>query len=171
MIGLTSKTTRLNDDAVQVSVRLSAPAYCYLIAFNPNGKEQLCYPESADRDEAKAKTISPMMSTAIVFPQGKDYYFTLNDAVGVQAFVLAASTKPLPPYSKWRSQFGTIPWDRFENDGVWQSDGRGFKELPDERGTVQQRGARNPLTALLDFFMGCPEFETVRIMAFPVTVK
>jgi hypothetical protein len=31
-------------DAVRVYARLSEPAYCYLIAFNPDDTEQLCHP-------------------------------------------------------------------------------------------------------------------------------
>src|SRR5262249_25096326 len=43
-IGLTSYAAQYPEDSVRITVRLNDPAYCYLIAFNPNGKEQLCYP-------------------------------------------------------------------------------------------------------------------------------
>src|SRR5262249_2080758 len=36
------------DDSVRVSIKLNAPGYCYLLAFNPDGKEQLCYPEDPE---------------------------------------------------------------------------------------------------------------------------
>ena len=33
------------DDDVRVKVKLNHSAYCYLVAFNPNGDEQLCQPK------------------------------------------------------------------------------------------------------------------------------
>src|SRR5262249_26431026 len=42
-VGVIVPAARLDDD-VRIELKLSSPAYCYLIAFNPNGDEQLCYP-------------------------------------------------------------------------------------------------------------------------------
>src|SRR5262249_29541361 len=50
-------------DQLQVLAKLSAAAHCYLIAFNPDGTEQLCYPEDANLTavyypkDAKAKSM------------------------------------------------------------------------------------------------------------------
>src|SRR5262249_30626357 len=41
------------DDSVRVLATLSTPAHCYLIAFNPDGTEQLCYPEDPDLPAVK----------------------------------------------------------------------------------------------------------------------
>jgi serine/threonine protein kinase len=165
-MGITSATTRLDDD-VRVAVRLSTPAYCYLIAFNPDGTEQLCYPE--ERDAERARAVPPARSADLRFPQQETGYFGL-DAVGLQAFVLVASTRPLPPYADWRSQIGPIPWQSARAAGVWRFDGQEVVQLPRERGTVRQRrGPPQPLLDLCRFFKDRPEFEVVQILAFPVT--
>ena len=45
---ITATTEVVRADNRCVSAKLSRPAYCYLIAFNPDGTEQLCYPEDAE---------------------------------------------------------------------------------------------------------------------------
>ncbi len=165
-MGRTSQSARLNDD-VRVVVSLSVPAYCYLMALNPDGTVQLCHPEVEDGEKAAALSAAKS-DTAFRYPQGANAYFGLNDGVGLQAFVLVAATKPLPPYSQWRSQ---IPWERVEAasaTGVWRLDeGAEFIRLHPDRGTVRERGLK-PLISLAKFFRGRPEFEAVQILAFPV---
>jgi hypothetical protein len=157
---------RLNDD-VRVTAELSAPAYCYLIAFNPDGTEQLCHPEGPDGQGEPAAR--PDAGAEVRYPKG-DHVFVL-DAKGLQAFVLAASTKPLPPYSEWRSQFDAIPWKAVPEGGSWRwhFDGREFIRFPQERGKVEPReAAPRPLRELCDFFRSRTEFEAVQLVAFPV---
>jgi hypothetical protein len=166
-MGITSETARLDDDA-RVEVSLSTPAYCYLIAFNPDGTEQLCHPED-EKDAERAKATPPVPSAAFHFPQRREKAFGL-DAAGLQAFVLVASTRPLPPYAEWRSQAGTIPWQPLKAAGVWQFDGHNLVQLPQARGTVRQRGGPpKALQDLCDFFKSRPEFERIQVFAFPVT--
>jgi serine/threonine protein kinase len=165
-LGITSETARLKDD-VRVEVSLSTPAYCYLIAFNPDGTEQLCHPED-ENDAARAKATRPAPSADFRFPHGGTKFFEL-DVVGFQAFVLAASTRPLPPYAEWRSQIGTIPWQPVKADGVWRFDGQNLVQLPRPRGTVRERGGPpRPLQDLCDFFKNRPEFEQIQVFAFSV---
>jgi hypothetical protein len=166
-MGVTSETARLDDD-VRVEVSLSAPAYCYLIAFNPDGTEQLCHPEGED-DAERANATRTARNGDFRFPQKQTKFFGL-DTVGLQAFVLAASTRPLPPYAEWRSQVGTIPWQPVKAAGVWQFDGQNLVQLPHARGTVRQRGGPpKGLQDLCDFFNNRPEFERIQVFAFPVT--
>jgi hypothetical protein len=162
---------RLNDN-VEVAAELSAPAHCYLIAFNPEGSEggteQLCYPESADGKEAK--TIRPDKTKEIRYPR-KDAF--VLDAAGLQVFVLAASMKPLPPYEEWRSKAGAIPW-KGAKDGSkdrWHFDGREFTRYrQQQRARVEPMdGPPKPLQELCDWFKGREEFEAVHVFAFPVT--
>jgi hypothetical protein len=107
---------RLNDK-MEVAADLTVPAYYYLIAFNPKGSEaglvQLCQPEGPDGLGAEA--VPPERHTEVRYPN----YF-IPDAVGLQAFVLAASTKPLPPYQEWRSQAGPLPWEGVQEGGTWR---------------------------------------------------
>jgi hypothetical protein len=167
-IGVTSQKVQLDDD-VRVEVNLSVPAYCYLIAFNPDGADQLCHPEDTEHAE-RAKTKPPAQIVNLHYPQKEGRYFGL-DAAGLQAFVLVASTQPLPPYEQWRSQIAPFPWrPPAKATGVWQFDGQEIVRLPRERGTERERGvAPRAFEDLCKFFRNRSEFEAVRAFAFPVT--
>jgi hypothetical protein len=160
-LGETSFATSFDDD-LRVSARFSTRAYCYLIAFNADGKEQLCYP--ANRD------VSPTPVEELTYPEKANNYFSLNDGVGFQVFVLAASRQPLPPYSRWRAE---VPWQSVRGDGVWRSTGKELEFLaPLERGPERPRGvAPQPLRDLGTFFQGRPGITAHEIVAFPVKAK
>jgi tRNA A-37 threonylcarbamoyl transferase component Bud32 len=158
---------RLNDK-VEIAADLTVPAYYYLIAFNPKGSDaglvQLCQPEGADGLGAEA--VRPARRTEVRYPN----YF-IPDAVGLQAFVLAASTKPLSPYKDWRSQAGRPPWEGVQEGETWRwhFDGRKFLRFPLERGRVEAKeDVPEPLRKLCEFFKGRAEFEAVQVIAFPV---
>ncbi len=182
----------LVDDAVRLSVQLGAPAYSYLIAFNPDGREQLCHPEA--ETEEVARTTAPPRTAELQVP-GKDRYFVLDQA-GVQAFVVAASSRPLPPYGEWRARAGTLPWNPAAAGpgGVWKNDGVAWTELVDRTdvqpvskavaklklpdfmkkqsgaGKVEKRGKSPPkaLSDLAAFFRASPDFDAVEVVSFPV---
>jgi hypothetical protein len=157
---------RVEDD-VRLVAKLSAPAYCYLIAFNPDGTAQLRYPTAADGEGAPAAR--PAAAAEVRYPL-EEHAFVL-DAAGWQAFVLAASRKPLPPYREWKDRAGTPPWEGRPEVGAWgwHFDGREFARFPEERGKVVPRDGVPPaLQKLRDFFVKRPEFETIQIIAFPV---
>ena len=79
-----------------MSARLDAPAYSYLIALNPNGAVQLWDPpEESD---------PPSRSAKLSF--GPSVNFGLTDGAGLQAFVVVASRKPLPPFAQWNGRDG-----------------------------------------------------------------
>ena len=109
------------EDEVRVSARLNEPAYCYLIALHPNGQTQLYYPEDATRPPPRAAELSYPLQPELVSP--------LSDGVGLQAYVLVASRRPLPPYAAWRARLGTLPWQSTGAAGVWRYDGRAFDRL------------------------------------------
>jgi hypothetical protein len=164
------------DDAVRVSVKLSRPAYCYLIAFNPDGSEQLCFPEDPDlaaviypehKDQAQAMATPPPQCSELRYP--RDQYFEPGFA-GLQTFVLIASMKPLPPYAKWRSQLGSIPWSRvsYSENWRWQFDGREFIRLPSERGRRVQRGAPLEFEKLCKHLQSLAGTESLQAVAFAV---
>jgi serine/threonine protein kinase len=168
-----SVAVRLQDD-VQILVGLTRPAYCYLIALNPqgshDGKEQLCQPD--DKDGKAVATGRPERQTEVRYPRGTRGFEV--DAVGLQAFVLAASTKPLPPYKEWRANAGAIPWPGGKDGGKWRwhFDGRAFTRYPRERGRVVPRDEApdlpESLRKLRDFFTNRSEFDLIQIVAFPV---
>jgi serine/threonine protein kinase len=156
------------DDRVTIEATFNVSAHCYLIAFNPqvskDGIEQLCAPEGADG--SGELTIRPAPGKEIRYPRD-DGRFRL-DAAGLQVFVLAASSRALPPYKEWRDQARDIPWTGTEagEEYGWYFDGKEFKRFPYKRGDVE--GAPKALLELRDWFRGRPEFETVQIIAFPV---
>ena len=166
------------DDSVRISARSSAPGHFYLIAFNPDGGEQLCYPEDPDLTEvrypegkeAKSMTTAPGKTADLRVP--RDKYFGL-DIPGLQVFVLIASAEPLPPYAEWRSRFNAIPWaktDSYKQSSRWEFDGQEFAEIGQPR--VQARGGPpKEFRDLCNFFRNLPDVQAVRAIAFPVTKK
>jgi serine/threonine protein kinase len=162
-LGDTSFATRYDDD-VRVEARLGEPGYCYLVAFNPDGKEQLCSPQADS---------PPPRSADLSYPEGADRYFGLSDDVGLQAFVLVASRQPLPPYAGWRGG-AAAPWQRqVETDAVWRFDGHAFELLaPQVRGMERRRGGPpKALEELCAFFKDRSGADAVVALAFPVKPK
>jgi hypothetical protein len=181
LVGDIAKTTQpiFTDHDLQISMKFNAPAYFYLIAFNPDGTEQLLYPEDPalqvvqyPRDKnAMSMTTPPVQSQELRVPrEGK--YFT-PDIDGLQAFVLIASAEPLPPYAEWRSRQDATPWNSnrsYKSDSRWQFDGEEFLELPQDR--LQVRGGPpKEFRDLCNFLRGLPNVQAIHAIAFPVTKK
>jgi tRNA A-37 threonylcarbamoyl transferase component Bud32 len=166
---------RLNDN-VRVIAELNVPAYYYLIALNPRDSEasveQLCQPEGEGGFGAEGSR--PDRRAEVQYP--RDSHDFILDAAGLQAFVLAASTRPLPPYKEWRSRAGALPWEGAKDGGAWRwhFDGRAFTRFPEKRGRVEPRDqvpeyqGPESLQKLCDFFAKRAEFEVVQMVAFPV---
>jgi hypothetical protein len=156
----------LNDD-VRIVSRLSKPAYCYLIAFNPDGTVQLCYP-AAENGEG-APTVRPDNRDTITYPAPSKVF--VLDSVGIQAFVLVASVKPLSPFGEWNAGARVIPWKATPEaePWYWQFDGREFTVLPRDRGFIGEReDVPQSLRALCEYFKGRAEFDAVQVVAFSV---
>src|SRR5262245_18060562 len=159
----------VNDD-VRVTATLNVPAYFYLIAFNPDGEDQLCLP--TDADGRGARNAPPEAREKVRYPPDKKAF--VLDAKGLQVFVLVASTKPLPTYAEWRAKAGKISW-KYINDAAtlrWHFDGREFTRFPSDRGKlVATDGVPVELLGLCEFFNGRPEFAAVQAFAFPVVAR
>lgn len=139
------------DDAVRVKVRFREPAYCYLIAFNPDGKDQLLYPAGHEK---------PARVGELSYPVDVKRGHYLNDATGVQAFVVVSSRKPLPPYDVWPPRAAvTKLWKRFSAKGVWEYDGREFTFHGAERGEVRSLGIPEPFAAVCETLSGSEGIE------------
>jgi hypothetical protein len=156
------------DDDVRVSARLCKPAYCYLIAFNPDGAVQLCHPAGADGDGAPG--VRPEARDAVDYPAPSQVF--VLDSAGLQAFVLAASAKPLPPFADWKAGAGAIPWKApaAAESSYWVFDGRDFAaHRPQARGQLRPReDVPQSLRDLCEYFKGRAEFDAVRAVAFTV---
>jgi hypothetical protein len=137
----------LFDDDVRVYAQLSAPAYCYLIALNPDGKVRLCYPLRASE--------APPRSDRIDYPLGK-LYFPLNDGTGLQAFVLLASRVPLPPFVLWQWR-DELPWETVKAD---------------RRGEPREHsGEPRAFEEVCEYVAKLPGVDAVNAIAFPVGPK
>ena len=138
----------------------SIPAYCFLIALNPNGTTQLCYPKSPE--------IAPAATAAIDYPPDPTRGFGLTDGAGMQAFVLVASAQPLPAYREWSRKLGDLPWKPAPIENVWQYNGRSFdRDTP--RGDVRPLADLPPsLEAACRALRAGPRVEAIQALAFPV---
>jgi len=164
-MGLASHQAQ-EDDNVRVRVELNQQAYAYLLAFNPDGSQQLCYPP--------AENVPPEELSVLEFPAGNSRYFGLTDGAGQQVFALVASRQRLPTYAQWRSRGGIVHWRPSEADGVWRFDGSG--ELTGQfariRGTVRTLGEPPAsLKSLCQSLVELPDVETVSVIAFPVRAR
>jgi hypothetical protein len=170
-VGVVSERTLWSDpprlkDLVRVRATLSRPAYAYLIALNPNGKDQLCLPAGGRSPDAPRRELD--------FPEDPKDYFDLTDGVGVQAFVLVASDRPLPAYDAWKSQLpGGLAWSPPVGDAIWTYDGPPTSDPARRRGQVRgdivrRQVASEGLVSLCDRLRRSPGVAAVHAVAFPV---
>ena len=154
-------TSARYDDDVRLRVRLEKDSYCYLIAFNPDGNVQLCYPDNPSKVPRKVSRFE--------YPEDSELAFGLTDGVGLQAFVLLVSDDPLPAYETWKSQAGLPRWQTAQAEGTWRFNGIKIIQPNVTRGVV--RPLLNPpdiFTDLCTFYRTQPVFDAVRAVAFPV---
>jgi hypothetical protein len=162
-IGTQSFKAELGDD-VQVSLTLSEPGYFYLLALNPDGEVQLCWPEDEERPPEKTGSVR--------FPMGGAQGFGLTDGEGLQGFLVAASREPLPAYARWRAEQAGLPWARTQVEGVWRFDGAKLELESDQdartRGEVRSLRGLEPFSKVCETLSARPELHSVRAIAFPV---
>jgi hypothetical protein len=155
------------DDDVRVSLTLSEPGYFYLLALNPDGKVQLCWPESAEAPPGKRDSLR--------FPDRGTQGFGLTDGEGLQGFLVAASARPLPAYSTWREEVEALPWTRTTAEGVWSFAGGKLDPEGEDgaitRGKVRDLRGLSPFSKVCEELSARPEFASVRAIAFPVEGK
>jgi hypothetical protein len=170
LLGKTSFVAHLGDGAT-LEARLSRPAHAILLAFRPDGIEELCYPER--EDEAPPLTDRPRYPSV---SRGVNY--GLTDGEGLQVFAVVASSKPLPSYKAWRSRLGQGPWKKFAAppDVVWWDNGEQVAALtgPDHfnpRGKGQEVSGKTAVAALTDWLRQGPEVEAVAALGFAVLPK
>jgi serine/threonine protein kinase/tetratricopeptide (TPR) repeat protein len=160
-IGVSSEPVLFDDD-VRINVHLNTPAYCYLLALNPNGKVQLCFPSDSGE--------SPSQSAEIIYPLG-DLYFPLSDGVGLQAFAVLASRRALPAFDHWEGRRG-IHWKAVPANtaGIWGYDGRTYEPLGDNPRAQPRRRAGEPrqFNEFCEYAAAFPGIDAVRAIVFPV---
>jgi hypothetical protein len=171
-VGMVSEDSLAGDpprlrDLVRVRVALSRPAFGYLIALNPNGRVQHCL------------TLGPRAAgppgRGVEFPEDPKDYFSLTDGVGLLAFVVVASDRPLPDFQAWKARVpGGLAWSPAHADGLWTYDANPRAGDPARlrgrlRGEVIRRqAAPASLDALCGRLRRAPGVTLVQALAFPV---
>jgi tRNA A-37 threonylcarbamoyl transferase component Bud32 len=164
-IGLQSFSTRFGDH-VGVSVELSEPAFYYLLALNPNGEIQLCWPGD--------EQTRPHRSDRLDFPAaGKAFDLTDERRGGLQAFVAIASRQALPPFREWRQSVANLRWQRLPAQAgvVWWGNGERLDPVlqgEGQRGTVSDLPGIVPLLEVIHAVRGAAGIEAVAVCAFAV---
>ncbi len=143
------RAPRENDD-IQVKAEFTSPVYCFLVALNPDGVKQLCYPANAATKQAE-----PI--TSLRYPTEENAAFGLTDGIGQQAFVLFTSREPLPAFSEWESDLSSTAWPNPDVVGNWSYTGGELVALTNpnipqrsDRGTVRTTKTPTPFKELCD---------------------
>jgi hypothetical protein len=151
VFGRNSFSATLNDD-ITVTARLSRPAYCYLIVFRPDGKDQVLFPQG--------EKLLPERTDDPHYPsRDRSKTWRLEEGTGLWLVALVASDRELPSYLDWRGQHPNCPWRRApgEPNVVWLDDGQWLETLtptgPRTRGERGEQEAveRVPLVRLVDW--------------------
>jgi tRNA A-37 threonylcarbamoyl transferase component Bud32 len=158
-IGRDVSAGRFDDDVV-VRARLNAPGYAFLIALNPDGKPELCYP-------ADPKIPPPRSADVITFEDSAQG-FALKDGTGLQAFVLLISSRPFLPYAKWSPSFGNLPWKPTPSAAVWRYDGVEFASDLRRGGPRPLADLPEPFAASCRALQAVPGVTGIRAVCFPV---
>jgi serine/threonine protein kinase len=170
-LGEQSFAARLDDD-VTVRAELSEPTYSYLIAFRPDGTDEICAPEDESARPARSQhpAYPPELKTTL--------RYRLSEGSGLHAFALVVSHSPLPPYREWKARIGTpAPWEKalpITPGVVWWHDGRGLASLTfDDPTGLRGKGALGrshgtPVARLADWLRAIPGIDDVAVKAFSV---
>ena len=170
LLGKKSFTTRVEDD-VTVQATLSEPAFSYLIAYRPDGTDELCEPE--DEDTPPVRKSQPQYPP----PSRSHFRYRLSEGAGLNAFALVVSHAPLPAYREWKRRHGPTPWRAglpCDPGVVWRDDTRGLQPLlADEPSRTRGKGATardsgEPAATLANWLRGLPGVDAVAVEAFPV---
>jgi hypothetical protein len=150
---------------------LSEPAYSYLIAFRPDGTDELCDPDD--------ENMPPPRKRQPVYPPAAkgDERYRLSEGTGLYTFALVASRRPLPPYREWKKRIGPMAWSaslRGDPGVIWRDDGLGPQPLfADDNAATRGKGARardsgEPVAKLASWLRGLPGIDVVTLEAFSV---
>jgi serine/threonine protein kinase len=166
LLGVDSFVAHLKD-YVKVKGRLSRGAPAYLIAFTPDGEEELLYPD---------EDIPPRAEEAPRYPwrtEDRGKSFSLEEGEGLQVFVVVVLRRPLP-YREWKAQRAKGPWKKQPTppDVVWWDNGTDIERLTmDDRKKGKDVPGAGPIVALSEWLKKAPEVETVAALGFAVVGK
>jgi hypothetical protein len=149
------------DDEVRALARFDAPAYCYLIALDPDGQVRLAYPSAA--------TDAPKRQLELRYPPGLSHPAARFDGAGLQAWLLLVSGKPLPPFANW-SAVHLLRWKSVQADGVWRFDGDRMEQLQPGNRRVGKGmfDSPRPFAELCAGLGAIPDIDAIEALAYPI---
>lgn len=164
VLGQRSFNTTLGD-IVNVKARLSRPGYAYLIAFRPDGTEDLCYPSS--EESAPPLSDSPRFPS----PDKPEEDYELAEGTGLAAVAVVVLNRPIP-YREWKGHRSPPVWGKYPaltGDGVVWDDGQEVTRLlpGDTRGKIQSP-EKVALVRLTRWLRGDANVAAVAAITFPV---
>lgn len=149
-------------DFVKFQAALEPRAYSYWIAFPPDGKPVLCYPES--------ETVSPSATDE----SGYEFSFD-HEGPGLMVLALVISKHKLPSYQEFLAQHGPPPWTSRRggiSQAVWPwttGAGLGKPMTPPTRGKGYPPGSEQEAFAeLAKWLEAGPKVELVKAWAFNI---
>jgi hypothetical protein len=156
-------------DHVTVQAHLTRQAYAFLIAFQANGKVEVCFPEKDN--EPPTRTDKPRYPSTAA--SGGDEY-ELSDGEGLQAFAVVVSSQPLPSFKEWWSKHSKdCPWKREAAlpGVVYRANGEDSVEVlvgDIPRGKGVKATDKQLVSDLAQWLRKIPNVETVQVLGFAV---
>jgi tRNA A-37 threonylcarbamoyl transferase component Bud32 len=152
---------RENDD-LRLDGTFPNPVYCFLIALNPDGTVQLCYPDA--RDAAQEEPIAE-----IHFPSSSGQGFGFTDGAGQQGFLLVTSPNPLPTFDSWVGSVGKLQDALVEVEGRWYwNDGQVVPVARQTRGAIRDLQGHEDFSALCERIQSSSNDQSVHGVTFAV---
>jgi serine/threonine protein kinase len=154
-------------DSVTLEANLSEPAYAYIVAFRPDGTDDICFPEK--EDEVPQPTHRPRYPS-----DSQQFEYGLDEGEGLQVFAVVVSSQPLPGFKEWKDSLGKSPWGHFEATSgiVWRGDNEGLDALTaipgDNRGKGHEIPGKTQVSKLIAWLRQDPKVEDVLAVGFPV---
>lgn len=162
------------DARVRIEAEFSAPAYAYLLAFNPDGRPpQVLWPLNASQEPDAS--VAPPCVEGFRYPDrrgsnGGNVLFRLNDEPrgGLQAFALVLSRAPLPPFNRWQNPEWT--WTRLDGWKIpWLADRHGVYPVVPGEGTLRGQEVETKVPPLFRLLRELDaRADLVEILAMPV---
>jgi len=180
VLGLDGVSARAGE-YIRGTLELDRPAWTYVVALNPDGSTNLCYPGVDD--------VAPTAADRIEFPRTPDdrrAVIGLTDGLGWQCFLLVLSSEPLGEFRSWHERHLAdlaLPHLPLSNaaeaeSGLWEYDGCELRPVPaasTERGPIVPLDRAPPaLDALVHRLADVlpPDGPaTLHLIAFPVVAE
>jgi serine/threonine protein kinase len=156
-------------DHATVQTHLTRRAYAFLIAFQANGRVEVCFPEKDN--EPPTHTDKPSYPSTAA--SGGDAY-ELSDGEGLQAFAVVVSSQPLPSFKEWWSNHSkNCPWKKetAEPGVVYRGNGEDPVEPlvgDNQRSKGAKAMGKQMVSGLAQWLRKIPGVETVQVLGFAV---